>query len=258
LSTAPSRDLEEPGMWVLPFALSLDKLDLITKACFQAKADTMPVSVEDISKRTGVHARNTMPNLRFLASIGVLMLDKSTKKYTLSQKGAEYAKSLGSGDEERAGELLKELLPGSHLRELLGFTEVQGDALTYEVLFNHIKTLARVGVGEQGEVSSGVKAGIRCLVSVLGRAGYVSSEISDQAEAGKPVTTNVRKAIRQSREKGRIEARMATDSPESDSNGEDQSAASPFNINILIEAKDPESIKQVMELIRQLRNVKES
>lgn len=250
-AAAPELEEETAG-WTIPFNSSLDGLDKITMACFQAKADQKQVSAEEISRIAGFHARTTTPNLRFLASIGVLVLDSSEKEYTLSEKGAEYAKCLGSNDLEKAGIILKELLPSSHLNELLGYITVQGDSLKYSTLFDRIKTLARVKLDQQGNVGAPTKAGIRCLMALLARANFVSSALINQQEIGRAVSVTGKKTARQSRE-ARGPVKTAEKTGIADHGLGQDSGTSFVNVNILIEAKDPESIKQVIELIKYLR-----
>jgi hypothetical protein len=246
-------DEEAASSWLVPFNLSIDTLDKIVKACFRARADTEFVSLQDIANRAGVNARTVAPNLRFLASIRVLERDEAERKFKLSTKGTDYAKFLGSGDTTKAGEVLRELLPKSHLNELLGFTEVQGPGLTYDSLSNHIKTLGRMKVDNQGDVSSPFKSGIRTLISLLSRAAYVSSEILLQAETSKPSTAGNKRLSKRIMEHGGAESKV-TASHISGGDNSGSPVALPTTINISIEAKDPESIKQVMELLRQLRH----
>lgn len=250
---ARTENVEESGQWTIPFNLSIESLDVITKACFQAKADTTPVSPESIYKVSGIHPRTTAPNMRFLASIGVLARSKIDKEYTLTSKGADYAKSLGIGDEAKAGEALRDLLSTSHVNDLLGYVNVQGTGITYESLFNHVKTLARTKVDERGEVSGPFKAGIRCLISLLARAGFVRQDILGQLSESTKPTQIIRKNPKVRGSAG-IEKSLTINRPAAESYSRDEPETLPVNINITIEAKDPEAIKQVAELLRQLRS----
>ncbi len=251
LSEALAEEVEEPTGWIIPFNLSLEKLDKITKACFAAKADKGPVSVDDVSRIAGIHARTVAPNIRFLAAIGIVE-QQGDEGFTLSAKGAEYAKQLGSGDLQKAGAILKEILPESHLNELIGFSQVEGTGLNYDAIFNHIKTLARLKEDEEGDVSAPFKAGIRCLISLLARGEFVSSDLLEEPKVSRSAGLTERKT-RQAKESTRAESKGGLKSSPSGA-GLKSDAFSPFNLNISIEAKDPESIKQVMELIKFLRD----
>jgi predicted transcriptional regulator len=234
-------EVEEPSAWLIPLNLSIDNLDKIVKACFSARADTTPVSYQDVVTRAGIHVATVAPNLRFLTSVGILQTDKARKTFTFTSKGVEYAKSLGGGDLTRAGQILKELLPSSHLNELLGYMEVQGAGLAYDGLFNQIKTLSRAKEDANGRVRPTVSAGIRCLMALLIRAGFANESILRQVEERKPVASTGRKGERQVKESG-SEGKIEPIQPVFRIGG--NAPLTPFNLNITVEAKDPESIKQ--------------
>ncbi len=222
---------------------------------FQAKADTISMSAEEISTNSGVNAQTITRNVKFLTSVGILVADQNKKdKYFLTQKGAEYATFLGKDDKQKAGEVLKEILPSSPLSSLVGYIQLQGASLTYDNLFNHIKTLARVKVDANGAVIDPVKAGIRCLIFLLVRAGFVPDNIISQTETPKPPSAPSRKAVKQTKDVDRDEAKINVQQNPLNARISQTSTALPFNVNISIEAKDAESIKQVIELIKQLRS----
>lgn len=249
-------ELEAPtgSTWPIPFNLSLNKLDIISKACFASKADTAPATLEEISRVAAVHARSTGPNLRFLVSIGVLTFDERTKRYSLTQRGTEYCKALGTGDIKAAGGVLKGLLPNSHLSELIGFIGVQGSNLTYENLFNHIKTLARVRTDGDGKVADPVRAGIRCLIGLLERAEYVQEGTVQQVEQSRPSQQSAKRTPRVAKDQNKEPQNVSAVGTQGEKEEDMAVSKTPFTINITIEAKDAEAIKQVIELVKRLRD----
>jgi hypothetical protein len=139
------------------------------------------------------------------------------------------------------------------LEELLGYIDVQGGDLTYSNLFDRVKTLARVTVDPQGNIGAPKKAGIRCLIALLARAKFVSSALVDQPDPGRAAKVIGKRPPSQLREN-----RIVVKAPDRQIITDQEASPDPrtplLNLNILVEAKDPESIKQVIELIRYIRS----
>jgi predicted transcriptional regulator len=130
--------------WPLPFNISLETLELIIRGFFQAGGDSQPISAADLSKTTGLNATTVKSNCRFLVAFGILH-QTDGQKYSLTQKGSDYVKSISSGDGVHTSALIKELTANSPLRDLQGFIELRGAGqLSYEQLFAHIRTMARL------------------------------------------------------------------------------------------------------------------
>jgi DNA-binding PadR family transcriptional regulator len=245
--------VNEPDLgWSIPFNISLDKLDLIVKACYTASADKHPVAASQISSISGIHPRTVFPNLRFLASIGLLVPDSAKKTYSLSSKGVEYAKDLSNKELDQAGKVLKTILPNTHLKELLGYIEVHGSSnLTADALFRRIKTFARLK--DDSRYGSGVSApyqtGITCLIDLLKRAGFVSTGASAKFDNSK-TSTNPKKPL------ARVKDTMMLPSPNSEATGQTTSIVTqPINFNINIEVKDADSLKRIIELLKELKQL---
>jgi predicted transcriptional regulator len=243
---------KEAQKWPLPFNIGINKLDLIVKAFFQAGADVNPVSLRDIGSRTGINLNTLEPNIKFLLKIGIIRLEEGKKdSYLLTEKGVEYAKALGTGDMKQASTILKELFK-HNFKELVDFVELRksSNELTFELLFSQIKTMARLKESEKYPlgVSAPYKAGIYALIDLLKRADIVPPDIKPEKEPSRAVTiakkkTSLGLAVKETPiQKAPIQV------------GAQTSVTLPFVINISIEAKDAESIKQLIELIKELRS----
>src|SRR5438445_5687163 len=95
--------------WPLPFNISLEKLDLITKAYFQAGADQQPVLAADLSKTTALNPTTLKANSKFLASIGILQ-QTDNHLYSLTADGTVYVKALSSGDTIERASIIKNIV----------------------------------------------------------------------------------------------------------------------------------------------------
>jgi predicted transcriptional regulator len=245
---------KETQKWPLPFNIGINKLDIIVKALFQAGADTHSVSLGDIGPRTGINLRTLERNIEFLLKIGIIRLEEGKKdSYLLTEKGAEYAKALGTGDMKQTSTILKELFK-HNFKELVDFVELRksSNELTFELLFSQIKTMARLKESEKYPlgVSAPYRAGIYTLIDLLKRADIVPPDIKPEKEPSRAVTT-AKKKISLERAVKETPTQTAPMQISAQSSG-----TLPFvvNINVSIEAKDPESIKQLIELIRELRS----
>jgi hypothetical protein len=95
-------------------------------------------------------------------------------------------------------------------------------------------------------------------MSLLVKAGYVQPALIEQSEHGKSAGLGGRKSARLSKETSKKDESFI---PKASSIGMSQAlnlGTLPFNVNITIEAKDPESIKQVTELMKYLRESQRS
>jgi predicted transcriptional regulator len=242
----------ETQKWPLPFNIGINKLDLIVKAFFQAGADANPVSLRDIGSRTGINLNTLEPNIKFLLKIGIIKLEEGKKdSYLLTEKGAEYAKALGTGDIKQTSTILKELFE-HNFKELVDFVELRksSNELTFELLFSQIKTMARLKESEKYPlgVSAPYKVGIYTLIDLLKRAGIVPPDIKPEKEPSRAVIL-AKKKIPPERVVKETPTQIAPIQISAQPVG-----ALPFVINISIEAKDAESIKQLIELIKELRS----
>lgn len=244
----------ESSKWSIPFAVGLDKLDLITKACYQLHADTEPVEGNKIASATNIHPKTTTPNLAFLVAIGVLTQDKSKTTYQLTPKGKQYAASLKSNEMKEASNALKALLQNSHLKDLLDYVELHSGSndLTYENLFAKIKSLARIKEDSSGSVNNTYRAGINCLMGLLARADFVTQDVIQKPEGVRASTSTPKRQVRTQKEAATGERTPDTrdEGRTSPPSNQPTFASLPMNINVVIEAKDSESIKQVIELVK--------
>lgn len=243
---------EEALKWPLPYNIGIDKLDLIVKAFFQAGADKQKVSTNDLLGRTGLNANTIKGNIKFLSAIGILKPAEEKDSYLFEAKGATYARALATNDDKTYSTVLKELMTNSYLKELIDYAELQKPSgLTFEQLFQHIKGMARLKedpkYGTLG-IAPPYKTGITALVDLLARAGIVSQDVIAKKEPVRTQTT-VRKVVQKSEQPPSAVTRMTTTVGPLQGAGGDF----PFTLNITVEAKDPESIKQLISLIRELR-----
>ncbi|RLI41138.1 hypothetical protein DRO69_11960 [Candidatus Bathyarchaeota archaeon] len=243
---------EEMLKWPIPVNIGIGKLDSIVKAFFAAKADVQAVSLTDLESRTGIYPRTLKANIEFLSKLGIIKLEEGKRdSYLLTEKGAEYAKALSAGDVKQTSIILKELFE-SNFKELVDFVEIRksSNELAFESLFSHIKTMARLKEYEKYPrgVSPPYRAGIYTLIKLLKRAEIVPLETKREKETPSQVTAPAKKRpqLETAVKKTRTQAVQTQISVQ-------PSGTLPFVINISIEAKDAESIKQLIELIKELR-----
>jgi hypothetical protein len=248
--------VEEQPKWPLPFNVGMDKLDMIVKAFRQAGADTKKVSANDLSA-TGLNLNSIKANIKFLSAIGILKPTEEKDSYTLVGKGVTYATALATKDEKTASAALKELLNDSYLKALINFIELQ-ENLNFEQLFEHIKGMARLKedskYGTRG-IAPPYNTGIFALIDLLIRAGFVSPNIIEKKETTRPPAT-AKKSVSPSRKASAIIQNEQQNGPETGSKGvtiRGNVNAIPFTLNITIEAKDSESIRQLIAVIRELK-----
>jgi hypothetical protein len=248
--------IEEQTKWPLPFNVGIDKLDMIVKAFRQTGADTKKVSANDLSA-TGLNLNSIKANIKFLSAIGILKPTEEKDSYMLVGKGFTYATALATKDEKTSSALLKELLNDSYLKALINYIELQ-ENLTFEQLFEHIKGMARLKedskYGTRG-IAAPYNTGILALIDLLIRAGFVPSNIIEKKETIRTPAT-AKKSIAPSRKASTIIQNDQQDVTETISKGvtiRGNVNAIPFNLNITIEAKDSESIKQLILLIKELK-----
>lgn len=248
---------EEQLKWPLPFNVGLDKLDKIVKAFHQSGADTKKVSANDLSA-TGLNINSIKANIKFLSAIGILKPAEEKDSYMLVGKGVLYAKALATKDEKTASTVLKELLNESYLKALINYIELQ-EPLEFEQLFEHIKGMARLKedskYGTRG-IAPPYNTGILALIDLLIRAGFVSPNITEKKEAARTAATakksvaSLKKAITAVQKN---EQQNAAEPGPEHATIQGNINAIPFNLTITIEAKDSESIKQLIAVIRELK-----
>ncbi len=182
------------------------------------------------------------------------------------RKGAEYAKALYKNDNAALSSLLMELFKESSLKEVISYIELNGGSneLTYDSVFSHIRTMARIK--ENPKYPSGVsdpyKAGITAMIDLLVRASILPQEIvANKKENAKKDSLKTG----QSRRQKVIEHKNGENAEKALSNrhsqiGKDGKADAagnipglPFVLNINIEVKDAESIKQLINFIKELK-----
>lgn len=182
-------DMEElaASKWPLPFNVTLDKLDLITKAFFQAKADSKPILASSLNATTGLNVNTLGANAKFLAALGILKPESGKQgMYSLTSQGAEYAKAVSDRDEKRLAATLQPLMRSSPLEDLVGYIELQKSSgeLKLDHIFAHIKTMARLP--ENLKYSKGVSPpyayGISTLIELLKRAEIIPKELESEKE----------------------------------------------------------------------------
>ena len=244
--------------WPIPFNIGIDKLDVIVKAFFQGQADTRSISAAEIARTTGISPKTLKSNFKFLQALKILKTGEGTDAYTFEEKGKEYAQSLATGDMQQASTILKGLLV-DNLKELVTFVELKkssGD-LNFESLFLHIKAMARLKDDPKFPrgVSGPYSSGITTLVALLIRAGIAPTDLLNTKEA--PKGTTIKKA------KSPVQTKLVEPAPlptpiTVEQKIEGQSANLPLTININVEAKDPESIRELINLLKELRQQKSS
>jgi len=238
--------------WPLPFNISYAKLDLIIRGYFRAGADNRLVTADDLSKTTGLNLNTLKANSRFLVSLGVLAQAEG-EGFSLTTEGSGYAKALSSGDEGQLASLIRKLVEESPLRDLANFIELRGaSSISYEQLFNHVKTMARLP--ENPKHPRGLAApyvtGINTLFDLLIKGGMLPAELRGARLEVKPISTMKRSsAPKQSLPMTDGATTLAAPGPPSPS-----ASQIPISVNIVIEAKDPTSIKELIGLLKELRS----
>jgi hypothetical protein len=251
--------VEEQPKWPLPFNVGMDKLDMIVKAFRQAGADTKKVSANDLSA-TGLNLNSIKANIKFLSAIGILKPTEEKDSYMLVGKGVTYAMALATKDEKTSSALLKELLNDSYLKALINYIELQ-ENLNFEQLFEHIKGMARLKedskYGTRG-IAPPYSTGILALIDLLIRAGFVSPNIIEKKETIRPTATAKKSPAPSRKATTMIPKSEQQNGAEPGSKGaaaiiQGNVNAIPFTLNITIEAKDSESIRQLIAVIRELK-----
>lgn len=248
--TSDERPTSKAQSWSLPFNISLETLELIIRAFFQAGGDRQPVSAADLSKTTGLNATTVKSNCRFLVSLGILLRTEG-QGYSLTPKGSDYVTTISSGDDLHTSALIKELIANSPLQDLRGFIELRGAGqLSYEQLFAHIKTMARLP--ENPKYPRGVAGpyvtGINTLIDF-----FVKGQIlpADFRTAKMDMKTGGIMKKADATGKMRIQKDRVRSSTESSSSVQ---VPTPVSLSIVIEARDAASIKELITLIRELRD----
>ena len=249
---------EESSNWLLPYNIGIDKLELIVKAFFQAKADTQKVSPTELLGRTGLNINTIKGNMKFLVAVGILKPSDEKDSYTLEPKGTTYSKAIATNDEATTSTTLKELLINSYLKELIDYAQ-NVQALTFEQLFQHIKGMARLKEDPKYKpwgIAGPYVAGIICIINLLVKAGIVSQDLIAKEEMVRPPTL-ARKTSASLRKSTQKAEQQSTEVHEKVTNTigsiEKIGPNIPLTINIVIEAKDPESIKQLIAIIKELK-----
>ncbi len=189
--TSDEKPTSKAQAWPRPFNISLETLELIIKAFFRAGGDRQPVSAADLSKTAGLNATTVKSNCRFLVSLGIL-LQVEGQTYSLTQKGSDYVTAISSGDDVHTSALIKELIANSPLRDLQGFIELRGaQQLSYEQLFAHIKTMARLS--ENPKYPRGIAGpyvtGINTLIDLFVKGQILPSDFRTAKTDTKPSST---------------------------------------------------------------------
>ena len=244
---------EEALKWPLPYNVGLDTLDMMVKGFFQAQADTRSISPADLSRLTALNINTIKANIKFLQAIKILKVEEGKDAYLFEEKGTEYAKALSTNDIAKASSILKELLVDSGLKELVGFVELKKSSgeLNYESLFAHIKAMARVKENPNFPrgVSQPYATGISTLIELLVRTGIAPQDIM-ATKKEIPRMPAVRRSKTKSEPEPTVTPALTTTIQQ---RIQGQGANLPFSINITVEAKDPESIKELINLLRELR-----
>lgn len=249
-------ETEEASNWPLPNNIGIDKLDLIVKAFFQAKADTQRVSLTDLPGRTGININTIKRNMKFLVAIGILKPPEN-ESYTFEPKGITYAKALATNNDATILSTLKELVTNSYLKELIDYA-INIPSLTYEQIFQHIKGMARLKEDPKYKpwgVAGPYASGIGCIISLLVRARIIPQDILAQKENVRNPTT-AKMSVAPQRKATMAVPNVQQNGGEAGSEGvaiQGNINAIPFTLNITIEVKDSESIKQLIAVIKELK-----
>jgi hypothetical protein len=251
-STEQKEAEEEILKWPLPFNISIDKLDVIVKAFFQGQADTRSVSSSEISRTTGIHDRTLKPNIKFLQALKILKTGEGTDSYTFEPKGKEYAQNLATNNMPQTASILKGLL-SDNLKELVTFVELKKSTgeLNFESLFTHIKAMARLKDDPKYPrgVAAPYSAGITTVISLLTRAGITPADILTTRETPKGAVKKVKIPVQTKL----VEPAPLPVAARVEQKIEGQTTNLPLTININVEAKDPESIRELINLLKELR-----
>lgn len=154
---------------------------------------------------------------------------------------------------QQASTVLKGLL-GDNLKELVTFVELKKSTgeLNFESLFSHIKAMARLKDDPKFPrgVSGPYSSGITTLVSLLIRAGIAPTDLLNTKDA--PKGTIVKKT------KNPVQSKLVEPTPlpapiKIEQKIEGHGVNLPLTININVEANNPESIRELINLLRELR-----
>lgn len=198
--------VESASSWTLPFNISIETLDMIIKAFFQAKADEKSVVITQIEKLTSLNLNTLKANTTFLVAIGVLLGEGEKRDlYKLTELGTRYAKALSERDPQAIMSINREILDNSFLKDLTGFVELHkaGGKLNFDAIFNHIKTMARLK--ENPKHSRGIAApyatGVGTVIEMLVRAGVIDESLLAKPTIKRTETPKVKSTKKQDEEK---------------------------------------------------------
>jgi hypothetical protein len=259
--SGPMEDKEPSLKWPVPFNVSMDKLDVIVKGFFQGQADSKPMTLQELSRSTGVYRTTAKANANFLEAVKILKAGGEEDAYLFESKGADYARALSDKNAAEASSILKELLVESPLNELVNFAELQKSSgkLDYDALFTHIKVTARLKDNPKFPhgVSPPYSTGIRTLIDLLVRANIVPQDIiATRKEVAKTTSRTSRMLKLEPKPKVDVASQQPSTPAKTIVKQEIQGQLSnfPITITISVEAKDPESIKELINLLRELKN----
>jgi hypothetical protein len=255
-SEASSQSQDTIEKWPLPFNISLEKLDMIVKAFFQGGADSTALSVNDLAGRTGLNKNTISINAKFLEAVNILKTENG-HDYLFGEKGAEYAKALSTSDDALSATTLQEILIESPLTELVDYVNLnKSSGLDYDTLFLHIKGMARIKDNPKYKhgVAAPYSSGISALIGLLIRANLIPQEILSQKKGTRKGTVKVPKPKSNENVQAITQKPQSTlSSPTIKQRFQARIANLPCTINISVEAKDPESIRELINLLKELQ-----
>ena len=260
-SSGPMQEKEPSLKWPVPFNVSLDKLDVMVKGFFQGQADSKPMTLQELSRSSGVYKTTAKANANFLEAVKILKAGEEKDSYLFESKGANYARALSDNNAAEASSILKELLMVSPLKELVNFAELQKSSgkLDYDALFTHIKAIARLKDNPKFPygVSAPYSTGIRTLIDLLVRANIVPKDIiTTRKEGAKTISRTPKLPKLEPKPKADVAPQESSTPAKAIVKQEIHGQLSnfPITITISVEAKDPESIKELINLLKELKN----
>ncbi|MFY3741920.1 MAG: hypothetical protein HMLIMOIP_002381 [Candidatus Nitrosomirales archaeon] len=150
----------------VPFGLKFQDWQLMVRGLAQKGANSRPVSSDELSTLTAIHAKKIAANLGFLKNLGVCTLESKGSSIMLTDKGLAYANALVMQDKNKQDELITEFVK-SGLKQVIEFCDLhrQSGDLSYPDLFNHIKLIA--GLSEKPSAVWGVDTNYRYGIEIV-------------------------------------------------------------------------------------------
>ena len=184
--------------WIMPFGINYETFTKLHKSLFQQQADTKPVSLDKLSSIASLGKRSTRANLRFLKSVGIVVV-ASPASYRLTRLGTAYAHAHVLDDKKALKQASLDLVKNSHLKSLSDMLSVN-KGCSLDKIYSWIKAAGRYPDGTSaGGMHATESVGARTLLRIFQDAGLVSDNLL--ANAGSKPKSAPKKSVSTIRQK---------------------------------------------------------